>query len=263
MNTSFFRVGDFCREGQRGSSSLIMPPIKLLGLTTRSASDRAADEVDPPRSGAHVAGEHRILTGCRRSHDILDQLHNASSERPSRFKTVGVHSQPSPSCLSDTFYLALQGATRHTLHCQHASTAEMLDLYSVLCADLTVLHAWRFKDEQLELVAARLQPVCGYDRHFSLRVSPVVPLDIPLGEICDAPFLLSTLFILVSEQCHPQRQVLHSQIRGRHHPDLLPQAPFLGEQPEGSGCSMARDCAHYLEGSFSSTSHDTADFLRA
>jgi hypothetical protein len=76
----------------------------------------------------------------------------------------------------------------------------MLDLCRALCADITVLCAWHFKDEQLELVAARLRPVCGFGRHFALRVSPVVPLDIPLGEICDAPFLLSTLFVLVSEQ---------------------------------------------------------------
>ena len=177
-----------------------MPPIKRLGLTARSASDRAAEGGDPPRSGAHVAGEHRILAGCRR-HDILDRLRNASSERPSRFKTeLASIVNLLQVRLADAFYSALQGATQHTLHCQHASTAEMLDLCRALCADITVLCAWHFKDEQLELVAARLRPVCGFGRHFALRVSPVVPLDIPLGEICDAPFLLSTLFILVSEQ---------------------------------------------------------------
>ena len=47
---------------------------------------------------------------------------------------------------------------------------------------------------------ARLQPVCGHGRVFDLRVAPVILLDEPLGEICDAPFLLSILFILISEQ---------------------------------------------------------------
>jgi hypothetical protein len=131
----------------------------------------------------------------------LDRLRNASSERPSRFKTeLASIVNLLQVRLADAFYSALQGATQHILHCQHASTAEMLDLCRALCADITVLCAWHFKDEQLELVAARLRPVCGFGRHFALRVSPVVPLDIPLGEICDAPFLLSTLFILVSEQ---------------------------------------------------------------
>jgi hypothetical protein len=44
----------------------------------------------------------------------------------------------------------------------------MMALCRALCADITVLRAWLFKDEQLELVSAQLQPVCGYGRHFAL-----------------------------------------------------------------------------------------------
>ena len=60
---------------------------------------------------------------------------------------------------ADAFYSALQGATQHTLLSQHASPAEMLNMCRALCSDISVLRAWNFQDEQLELVAARLQPV--------------------------------------------------------------------------------------------------------
>ena len=94
----------------------------------------------------------------------------------------------------------LQGATPVILLSQHSDTAEILEPCHALCSDISVLHTWNFKDEQLELVDTRLQPVCCHGRVFNLRVAPVILLDEPLCEICDAPFLQSILFILVSEQ---------------------------------------------------------------
>ena len=75
------------------------------------------------------------------------------------------------------------------------------------------------------------------------------------GDRCRFPYLgqgqldSSVRILEVRIGCHPQRSLLHSQIRGRHHSDLLPQSSLLGEQPGGSGRSMARDCSHDLEGS--------------
>ena len=177
-----------------------MPSQKRPGLSARTASDRAADAGNPPRRVAPVDGEHRILAGCRR-HDILDRLRSASSERPVRFRTeLASIVNLLQVRLADAFYSSLQGATQAILLSQHSDTAEILALCRALCSDISVLRAWNFKDEQLELVDARLQPVCGHGRVFDLRVAPVILLDEPLGEICDAPFLLSILFILISEQ---------------------------------------------------------------
>ena len=102
-------------------------------------------------------GEHRILAGCRR-HDNLDRLCSASSERPSRFRMeLASVVNLLQVRLADAFYSSLQGATQVILLSQHSDTAEMLELCRALCSDISVLHAWNFKDEQLELVAARLQ----------------------------------------------------------------------------------------------------------
>ena len=178
-----------------------MPSRKRPGLSAQTASDRAADAGDPPRRVAPVDGEHRILAGCSR-HDILDRLRSTSSERPSRFRTeLASVVNLLQVRLADAFYSSLQGATQFILLSQHSHTAEMLELCRALCSDISVLRAWNFKDDSEQLqVDTRLQPVCGHGRVFNLRVAPVILLDEPLGEICNAPFLLSILFILISEQ---------------------------------------------------------------
>jgi hypothetical protein len=79
---------------------------------------------------------------------------------PPLFKTeLALVVNPLQVRLADIFYPALQGATQHTLHCQHASTGEMLDQCLALCTETTGLSTWPFKDEQLELVALLLQTV--------------------------------------------------------------------------------------------------------
>ena len=136
-----------------------MPSQKRPGLSARTASDRAADAGNPPRRVAPVDGEHRILAGCRR-HDILDRLRSASSERPVRFRTeLASIVNLLQVRLADAFYSSLQGATQLILLSQHSDTVEMLELCRALCSDISVLRAWNFKDDQLELVDARLQPV--------------------------------------------------------------------------------------------------------
>ena len=79
---------------------------------------------------------------------------------PPLFKTeLALVVNPLQVRLADIFYPALQGATQHTLHCQHASTGEMLDQCLAPCTETTGLSTWPFKDEQLELVALLLQTV--------------------------------------------------------------------------------------------------------
>jgi hypothetical protein len=49
-------------------------------------------------------------------------------------------------------------------------------------------------------VAARLSQVCGHGKVFQLRVAPVILLEHDPEEVCDALFLLSSFFILLSAQ---------------------------------------------------------------
>ena len=179
---------------------LEMPPRKRPELSARAASDRAADAGDPSFTGAPFADEHQVLVGCRR-HDILDRLRSAVSERPARFRTeLASIVNLLQVRLADAFYSALQGASADILSSQHSKTVDMIELCHALCSDISVLHSWHFSEEQQAAVAARLSQVCGHGKVFQLRVAPVVLLEHDQEEVCDAPFLLSALYILLSAQ---------------------------------------------------------------